>query len=207
MTSDTLSFRAWLVKQVLALRWTAPPVATLAQISHKLGVTVDVLEEAQALREIKVKRLGRTPRPGLKRALFRSDYALVRVALPPEIQKAWKEYHTALRVASSALLRSLVHQFLLAGAPRPRWLTASFRYQGKAYRLQHLGNPEAAARVTLGARVALDHYAELWGVKSMCIVRGLMTDLLENRVAKLKIVGYGELWGDPDRYLHPEKFK
>lgn len=207
MTSDTLSFRQWLVKQVLALRWKAPPGATMAQISQKLGVTVDVLEEAQALRELKVKRLGRTPRPGGKRALLRSDYARVRVVLTPEILKAWREYHTALRIASGALLRSLIHQFLLAGAPRPQVLTSSWRYQGQIYRLQHRGNPEAIARVTLGARAALDHYAELWGVKPMCIVRGLMTDLLENRVTKLRIVGYGELWGDPDRYLHPEKFR
>jgi hypothetical protein len=207
MTSDTLSFRQWLVKQVLALRWTAPPCATLAQISQKLGVTVDVLEEAKALRELKVKRLGRTPRPGGKRALLRSDYAIVRAILPPEILKAWKEYHTALRIASGALLRSLVHHFLLAGAPRPQVLTRSWRYQGQVYRIKERGNSEAVARVTLGALTALDHYAELWGVKPMCVVRGLMTDLLENRVTKLRIVGYGELWGDPDRYLHPEKFK
>lgn len=207
MTSDTLSFRQWLVKQVLALRWTAPPGATLDQISQKLGVRVDVLEEAHALRELEVKRLGRTPRPGRKRALFRTDYALVRVVLPPEILKAWCEYHETLRVASGALLRSLVHQFLLAGGPRPQVLTRPWRYQGHVYHVKAHGNPEANARVTIGARAALDHYAGLWRVSTQCIVRGLVTDLLEGRVTKLRIVGYGELWGDPDRYLHPEKFR
>lgn len=207
MTSDTLPFRKWLVRQVLALRWKAPRGSTMEQISEHLGVRVDVLLEAQALRELEVKRLGRTPRPGGKRALFRTDYALVRVTLPPEILKAWTEYHETLRVVPGALLRSLVHQFLMAGGPRPQVLTPSWRYQGRVYRMNDRNDPEAVSRVTLGARVALDHYAKLWAVSAQCIVRGLVTELLEGRIKKLQIVGFREIWGDPDRYLHPEKFR
>jgi hypothetical protein len=204
-----LSFRQWLVKQVVALRWTAPPNATLAEISQTLGVTVDVLEEARVAREQEMKRLGRTPTSGRKRALFRTDYALARVVMPPEIMKVWREYLAVLGITSSALLRSLVHHFLLAPA-RPRVISKYWQYQGQIYKNTdergHASIAEARTSITRGAEVALMHHASLWGIKALALMRGLVTELLEGRVTKLRIVAYSELWGDPDRYLHPEKF-
>jgi hypothetical protein len=98
-----------------------------------------------------------------------------------------------------------VHQFLEGGAPRPTTLSPSWQYRGTVYQVAR-HDYQATSRVTLGARAAFDHYAAIWGVRPMTIARGLMTDLLEGRVRKLRIVAFSELWGDPDRYLHPEKF-
>lgn len=200
-----LTFRQWLVKQVVVLRWTAPPQATLPQIAEHLGVTVSVLEEAQALREAEARRRGKSPRAGGKRALFRTDQSIAHVTMPPEIRKAWLEYVAVLQITSSALLRSLVHHFLLTG-DRPQSISRSWKYRGQVYKIKLSGNAEVSASITLGADVALSHYAALWGVKAMAILRGLVTDLLEGRVKKLRIVAFSELWGDPDRYLRPELF-
>ncbi len=204
--ADRLSFRAWLVKQLLVMRWSAPPTATIEEVAHHLGVAVDVLEEVRVLRAEEDKKRGRAPLPGRKRALFRTDYTLVRAPMPKEIFRDWRQYCAALRITTSALLRSLVHHFLVAGGPRPKSISKGWHYRGAVLRITHSGFEDISARITLGAEQALNHYAELWGVNSMAIVRGLVTDVLEGRVTKLRIVAFSELWGDPERYLHPEKF-
>lgn len=204
--ASRLSFRSWLIEQILAIRWSAPPTATVTEIALHLGVQVSVLEEAQALAAERAKTRGRTPKPGKKRALFRYDYGDVYAHLPPEIERDWRAYLAVLGIKSAALLRSLVHHFLVAGGPRPTSIARSWCYRGQVIQMKESGTPQHRARITLGAETALIHYAELWGVKAMAVVRGLIIDLLEGRVTKLRIVAFGELWGDPDRYLHPEKF-
>lgn len=205
MPDDKLPFRAWLVKQLLRMRWSAPPTATLPQIAQYLGVTVDVLEEVVAERAIETQKRGRAATPRRKRALFRTDYELVRVNTPPDVAAAWKEYRGVLQITTSALLRSLVHHFLISGGPRPTSIGRAWRYNGRVQRMKH-DMPEITTRITTGALTALDHYADEWGVSGMAITRGLVTDLLEGKVKRLRIVAFSELWGDPDRYLHPEKF-
>lgn len=203
---DRLPFRQWLVHQVLALRWTAPPSATLEQIAEHLGVTVSVLEEARVLRDQQAIRRGRVVRPGRKRGVFRVDYARLALGVPPEIYRAWNDALNVLQIRSSALLRSLLHHFLLSGAPRPTSLKKAWYYRGQIYQLKKHKNIQLETRVTLGAQTALDHHAAEWGVHGMAILRGIVTDMLEGHVKRLRIVAYSELWGDPDRYLHPEKF-
>lgn len=204
--TDQLTFRAWLVRQIQVLRWSSPAGESVADTAKALGVRKDVLEEAIAARELANQQAGKPRRALGKRALNRSDYALVRVTMPAPVHADWKRYCETLGVKGSAILRSLIHAFLLTGA-KPTSLVSEWRYRGAVYKLEssvtRLLTPSAPTRVTRGAQRVLDEWAAHWCVRSAAIVRGLVVDLLEGRTRALKIVAYPELWGDPARYTWP----
>ncbi len=208
--ADQLKFRAWLVRQLELTRWSAPADLPLPALAQELGVTLPVLEEAIARRESALQRAGKPRRVRGKRLMDRSDYAILRVTMPGPVHTDWQEYVRVLRTSPSTLFRSLVHSFLLAPI-RPTTTTRSWLYRGGTYQLESSGlrrkRQGVVTRITRGAQIALDHHASLWNVPPTYIARGLIVDLLEGRaLRRLKIVTYPELWGDPDRYLHPEKF-
>jgi hypothetical protein len=60
----------------------------------------------------------------------------------------------------------------------------------------------AKTRITRGAQIALDHYADCWNTTATGIVRGLVTDVFEARALPtgLRIIAFSEMWGDPARY-------
>lgn len=202
-----VSFREWLVLQLLTTRWAVPSGLNHAQAAEYLGVTESVLTEAQALRSAEIARRGRPSSARRRRNAPRYDYAVLVLGMPPVILAAWRAWVSTLKISSSALIRSLVHHFLLSGQ-RPITIDHGWLYRGVTYRAtgeEH--DRKVITRVTRGARTALEHYADLWHVDVTRIVRGLMVDLLEGRVQRLKIVAYGEMWGDPKRYLEPEAFR
>lgn len=204
---NQLKFRDWLVKQLLLMRWAAPAGASIDRIARHLGVQVDVLEDVIRARDAELPFRGRLRRAGRKRPLYRTDVGRITLAMPKPILTAFQEYLGVLRISASALVRSLVHHFLSAGGPRPTTTTPAWHYQGKIYHMTHVTKPSIEIKITRGSHVALDHYATAWGVTATGIVRGLVTDALEGRVkGRFRIVAFSELWGDPDRYLHPEKF-
>lgn len=207
--ADQVKFRDWLVRQLEVTRWSASKGTSLSELASELGVTLPVLEEAIARRELALARSGKPRRSHSKRLTARSDYAIVRLTMPNAVYADWKEYVRVLKTSPSTLLRSLLHGFLLDPA-RPTTTTSAWHYRGGVYRLESSAlrrkRQGAVTRITRGAQIALDHYADLWNVPPTYVARGLITDLLEGRHLRLKIVSYPELWGDPDRYLHPEKF-
>lgn len=200
------SFREWLIRQLLLTRWSAPSDFTHEELSRHLGVTVDVIEEARRRRELEIAQRGKPRHRGRKAALgLRSDHAIMRVSMPEPMRNIWHAWLRTLRVSTGALLRSLIHHFLLTGQ-RPVTTSRSWHYKGAVYKITIDVGKKLETKITRGAETALDHYADLWGVTATAILRGLVVDLLEGRVQKLKVIAYTELWGDPDRYLHPEKF-
>jgi hypothetical protein len=206
-SANQLRFRPWLVKQLLAMRWSAPSGVSIQRVAKTLGVRVDVLREVQRLRNAELPLRGRLRKAGRKRALYRTDHARFRLTMPQVVHRAFKEYVGTLQIGSGALLRSLIHHFLSTGAPRPTTTSGSWHYQGVTYHIARGPMPAADTLLTRGVASALDHYANLWGVTATGIVRGLVTDALEGRVkGRFRIIAFSELWGDPERYLHPEKF-
>ena len=100
-----------------------------------------------------------------------------------------------------------MQQFFLVPV-RPKLTAKTWLYRGSIHRVTKKGGcPSARTRITRGAQIALDRHAEHWRVTATGIVRGIITDFLEGRTTKLKIVNYAELWGDPERYPHPETTK
>lgn len=178
-----------------------------AELAETLGVTESVLKEALALRRAAALKRGRAPKRLGKRSHGRADYAVVKIVLPVTVYVDWKEYLRVLRVSGAALLRSLLHRALLSGV-KPASAGAHWMYQGK----RHMGEGQrvtemAETRVTRGLMAALDHQSAHWNMPPSHIVRGVILDFLEGRTKKLQIVAFRELWGDPERYLHPESFR
>jgi hypothetical protein len=196
--ADRMPFRAWLIKRLKTTRWTIASSESAEDLSLLLGVTRDVLEQATRERESEQKLPGRTGRG----SLAQNEYSPLAVAMPPAVHRDWMEFCSALHVSSSALLRSLIHH-LLVTRKRPTTTAPSWLYQGCTHRIKPTGRLHAKTRVTRGAQIALDHYADLWRVKPTAILRGLITDMLHARRLPLglQIVAVSALWNDPARYL------
>jgi len=205
---DQLTFREWLVRQLTLTRWSAPVDISPLDLAVRLGVRLDVLREAQAKREGELKKRGAVGVVRGRRRYVGHDYADVGVYLPKPIEADWVAICRTLRVHRGTILRSLVHHLLVTPA-RPRVTSESWVYRGEVLRIQSGGKglARARARITRGAQIALDHHADSWNVTPTAVIRGIITDFLEGRTHKLKVIAFSELWGDPDRYLHPEKFR
>lgn len=204
--ADQQTFRAWLVKQLTLTRWSLPLRAGEEESSRLLGVRVDVLREAAAARDAELKRRGKGGIARGKRRYVGHDYAALEVRMPPPIWKIWLELCGLLQIEAGTVFRSLIHHFLLR-PERPKTTARTWVYRGQIYPLTHdrqVRRPRC--RVTRGAQMALDTHADSWNVTPTALMRGLLTEFLEGRTKQLKIVSFGELWGDPERYLHPEKF-
>lgn len=202
---DKVAFRDWLVRQLVATRWPQEPAT--ADLARELGVSYSVLEEAFELRGKLTSERGKT-RP--YHGGVRIDHALVRIYMPRVVHKDWLAYRGILHISNGALFRSLVHHFLL-DPQRPTTTSPAWHYRGAVYHITPKNGQSnklnICTRITRGAEAALDHHALGWDVSPSALLRGLTIDLLEGRVKRMKIIGYRELWGDPARYLTPEKFR
>lgn len=209
-TDDQLTFRAWLVKQLTLTRWSGTLDMSLDDLAVCLGVQVAVLREAQALRDGELKKRGNAGVTRGRRRFIGHDYADVEVRMPRSIHAAWREFCKSRQVEPGTVFRSIIHHFLLAPS-RPTNTTSKWIFRGKLVTIDWMNKAEvgfkARARIPRGAQIALDTHADRWNTEPAAILRGLLTDFLEGKILRMKMVAFSELWGDPDRYLHPEKFK
>ncbi len=203
--ADQLSFRDWLIHKLTESRWTSDKHTNVKALAKKLGVQADVLVAAIARREQALAARGLAPRAGRK-----AEHCRLAVAAPPEVHQYWMDFCAARQVAAAVFLRSLVHHFLLSGAPPEKpLLKKEWTFRGGSWPLPRLPANRRIlhTRVTRGAQIAVDHYAEEWRVDASTILRGLVTGAIEGRVPRLQLVALSELWNDPARYLHPERFR
>jgi len=206
--ADQLRFRDWLVKQLTLSRWSAPRGMPIPELCIELGVQESVLLEAIAIREQEIRKRGKAVPSSVRsrRRHVDHDFTIVQVTLPKKANEDWVLLCKALRVQRGTVLRSLLHRFLL-DPKRPQVTATAWVYRGEVIHVPRVPQLIARARLTRGAQVALDWHADRWGISPTALTRGILIDFLEGRTARLKIIGFGELWGDPDRYLYPEKFK
>ena len=199
--ADQLPFRAWLVQQLKVSRWQIRAGESRQELANRLGVTLEVLEQADEERSEELLTRGKLPRQLGRRAFNRSDYFPISVTMPAAVHAAWTEFYKTLRITPSALLRSLIHHFF-GTKQRPRTIGKTWRYKGRLHTIKPKGRLHAKTRITRGAQIALDHYAEHWNTTATGIVRGLITDMLEGHSLpkRLRIIGFAEMWGDPARY-------
>lgn len=209
-SDDQLTFRAWLVKQLTLSRWSAPLDLPPEALAIHLGVQPSVLLEAQSLRDAELKKRGNGGVTRGRRRFIGHDYARVEVRMPRPIHTEWREFCKARQVEPGTVLRSLIHHFLLFPT-RPSNTGKKWLSHGKIVPMAWTVNEEvglkAQTRITRGAQIALDTHADAWGIGPAAILRGLLTDFLEGKILRMKMVAFSELWGDADRYLHPEEFK
>jgi hypothetical protein len=200
--ADKLTFRAWLVKQLKITRWSVIANESREDLANRLGVTREVLERATDERAEELMDRGKLPRQLGKRRFNQSDYFDLAVTMPPEIHAEWTLVCKSLHVSQSCVLRTLIHQFLLT-KERPTTTGGTWLYRGRLHTIKPKGRQVAKTRITRGAQIALDHYADRWNVTVTGIVRGIITDFLKPGAEPLrfKLIAFSVMWGDPARYL------
>jgi hypothetical protein len=200
--ADQLPFRAWLVQQLKVSHWRSRPGESRPELANRLGVALEVLEQADEERTEELLTRGKLPRQLGRRAFNRSDYFPIAVTMPAPVHAHWTLLHKTLRISQAALLRSLIHHFLLISKQPPRTIGTTWQYNGQLHTITPVGRLHAKTRITRGAQIALDNYAEQWNTTATGIVRGLISNVLEARALPpgIRIIAFSAMWGDPARY-------
>lgn len=204
--ADQITFRESLVKFVKQGRWAPVAGETLPDLAHRLGVTLEILHQAMSERTEELRLRGKPPRKLGNRRGYRGDYGTVEVTMPVEVHDRWTEFCRIRGVRPSTVLRSLVHHFLLTKI-KPRTIGGTWLVRGTFYRIKPKGRRHAKARVTRGAQIALDHYADIWNTTATGIVRGLIASVLETGTTPegFQLVACAAMWGDSAKYLEPAR--
>ncbi len=196
------AFRQRLVRMLLTTRWPREAVdeKKIALLSKKLGVRADVLREA---RDSSVQSPFKSEKPDLK------TYPQLELVMCKEVWHAWRDWCESQYAEPNALLRGLVHFYLL-GTWEPQWLAPQWRLKGKAYPLgdhkAYVKKHGAAwpyrekALVTPGAKRALTFRAERLHTGVSTLLRGLVLEVLEGGLRSVVPMNARAMWADVDRY-------
>jgi len=178
--ADPPTFRQSLLALLKERRWRVISGESPRELAKRLGVTVEVLEQANRELAADREQQGALPRQIGQRAHHRGDYAIAGVTMPDRVYRDWKALCAAKKMKPATVLRGLIHLFLLTGA-RPRTTGGTWLYRGELFTIKPTDRESAKTRVPPAAKAALNQYADLWRVDVTGIVRGIITDMLEAR--------------------------
>jgi hypothetical protein len=178
--ADPPTFRQSLLALLKEGRWPEISGESPRELAKRLGVALEILEQANRELAAERKEQGARPRQVGQRVRHREGYAIAEVTMPPRVYWDWKAFCAAKRMKPAMVLRGLIHLFLLTGA-RPRTIGGTWQYRGEIFRIKPTERGQAKTRVPPAAKAALNHYADLWNVDVTGIVRGIITDTLEAR--------------------------
>jgi hypothetical protein len=184
-------FRQWLAHKLASTRQTLPK-AEDQELAQWLGVTVEVLQEAQKLRQGTRSFGGFSKFDGVQTMTWRC-------ILPCPVEWAFEELAKARDLPTGTLLRSVIHWVLTQYE-----LPTTSNYQGgggwtlfgTTYRLARKAAESGKAKsrcdtsafVTRGAQEALNTRACLRSTVATALVRGGLIDLLEGRIQTIEII-------------------
>src|SRR4029077_8947446 len=174
----------------------ALPDSKIDEAARQIGVDPEALLEARAEARIERHKRGQPTDRGTDR-LCRCQ-----VFMPEVIFKAWKEECANRDLQGSALLRSIVHAYLV-GRREPVPLKV-WKWEGKRYRMGPNGERapfRERAFIPIGAKRALTRRAELARTIPTAILRALVMELLMGEHRALPIVEHGMMYDDEERYL------
>lgn len=202
------AFRERLIELIIATNYVRDVIADdqIDAAAKTMGVDPDVLIEARVRYRIQRKLDGFQPPLGRKKRGTR-HYQL-KLSMPKEIFYLWKQEAELRGIESSALMRSLVHSYLL-GSYEPKQLTARWYWRGKRWRVAERewektrgqGYPfRERALITLGANRALSVRAARRGHVQSAIVRALVLELLDGKHEGLTIIDAQTMYDDETRY-------
>ena len=186
------------------------PDERLDEVAEEMGVQPDVLVEARlnALQE----RIsgGRQPSLGQKRA--RSKHYQFELLMPEAIHGAWKNEAERRGLDGSALLRSMVHAYLLGSWEPPavtkRWIWRGVGYDVKPGKWKQVHGSRYPFReralITNAARRALTRRGSRMGARPSSVLRSLVLAAIEGTWAApgtIAIVDAAGMYDDEDRYF------
>jgi hypothetical protein len=182
----------------------------LDSLARAMGVQPDVLLEARVEALMERVRGGRVAPMGMKKA--GSQHYQFELLMPEEVFQAWK--HEAMRrgIDGSALLRSLIHAYLL-GTWQPSEVPKKWVWRGRGYTVSP-GTWKKAhgsrypfrerALVPPGAQRAMVRRARELGTTPSAIVRALVIAAIDGVWAtpgSIAIVDCTAMYDDENRYL------
>lgn len=205
------AFRDWLIERLLASIHVREPARSDAEIRVRamaLGIQPDLLTEARVRFVEQSKALGVQPPLGRKKA--KSEHYQIKCVMPKTLFERWIVHCEERGVQGSALLRSLIHGYLL-GSQEPSQLTIYWVWQGRRLSAPERGWERGKvggaypyrerALITQGARRALARRAAAIGCSYSAVVRGLVTDTLLGKHPNVRLVDARTMYDDENRYL------
>ncbi len=196
-------FREWMIQKLLATRHVHRRYEgdTLARWAKVLGVQEDVLVEAQVEHRLRQGRAGMQPVLGTKVA--GSAHCQYDIRVPGVILKKWQEESEFRGLRGSALLRSVIHAYLMGGW-EPLQVIDHWRWEGKRLPLSRAVHSRERTLITNGAhRALMIRSRRIHNKTRQAIVRALMLATLNDefgRPGMLEIVDSASMYDDENRY-------
>jgi hypothetical protein len=201
-------FRAWLAGRLLGTKYATSPLADdeIDAAAKKLGVDPDLLVEVRAEARIALYEKGLAPPISNKPRKPRSPYSTepqrrlyqYRMWMPRGIAKVWEAECQLRGVRGPALLRSLIHHYLLGArepAPEPTW-----RWEGRLYSFDREKDLEERATLPHGTKRALMRRSKLRNVPASAVVRALMLEAMRGEHRALPPLQAAQMFDDETRY-------
>lgn len=188
-------FRDWLVDKVSRSRWPYYKDQTEEEIAKKLGITLDVLHDAQRKLEERTKKDALMPGQKLG---FRTQFRLpqdgcISLEPPKEIYEEWCLLRDRMRSSDAIILRTVIHA-VLQMPEQPRWLSGHKRnawiWQGHWYGQENIrSHPyRLRAKVSEGAYQALLRRAENTDCRPSAIARWGVVLFVHGKLPRFSIV-------------------
>jgi hypothetical protein len=203
------SFRLRVVEMLLATAAVRAVVKDdqIDDLAKRYGVDPETLIEARIQYRTHRKKQGLQMPMGQKRTGTR-HYQL-KCSMPEPIFKAWKSECEFRGIESSAVMRSLIHGYLL-GSYEPTNVVRGWRWRGKRYTCQEWTYERKGKRggwpyrerslITMGAKRALFLRAEARGTTVISITRALVLEFIDGKHQSLRVIDAQTMYDDVSRY-------
>lgn len=183
-------------------RWSTKRDETVEELAARLWLHPEALRQAQAMIDARQARVGRLT----KHILHARPRVRIDITAPPKIVEVVHQYCQGRQLTSSTLIRSLVHKMLLE--PRNPPLTDQWIWEGKVFHVLGVKTRKSGlirplkTDITPGASRALASRAIEANTTPTALVRGLLMEVLTNRVNRYEILTrVNQMWDDENRYI------
>lgn len=193
---------------MLGEHWARVPIVDddIERVAKQLGLDPDFLLEVRAEAKIRdaeagIPRLGVTHHQAIFSGAQHKRTYQFRMPMPPEPWKAWKEECERRGVEGAALLRSLIHWYLL-GSHEPEPVTIGWIWNGKKHPRSDEDEKKRAERAVIprGARRALRRRAVARRTTEQALARALVLEVVDGKRAAVKLVSPKQMYDDETRY-------
>lgn len=204
------SFREYVIEKLLATPHVVReiPDDKIEEEAAKIGVHANALIEARVIYKERRTATRRGAAMGVKRAGTR--HYQIKLTMPDAVYQEWLRHAEQRGVDESALLRSLLHAYLL-GSYEPETVLGYWFWNGQTHRLpkgKDKNKHRARAMITLGARRALIRRAQRRNVASMALLRALVLEAFEGNFGRpglLPLIDARSMYDDEHRYYLGEQ--
>jgi hypothetical protein len=210
-------FRERLIELVIATRYARDPIKdeNIDRIAKSIGLDPDLLLEARVRYRIQRRRDGFQIPMGRKRCGTR--HYQIKCDMPEQVYRDWKHEAARRGVDSAALMRSIMHAYLL-GSYEPGPLLRRWQYKGQDLTIPKKQWESTKGKgaypykerslVTWGSMRALRLRAERLGHRPTAIMRALILEILDGKFPHVRLIDAQSMFDDETRYrIEPGAFR